>query len=225
MTVNWVGFRQANDVAAAAADTLKEHARHAIATRGSYRLLLAGGSTPLQAYRILAEQDLDWQHWSLFYGDERCLPEQHPDRNSQLVKQTGLVDKIDQHFPVPCELSPEAAARCYAEIIHANLPFDTVLLGMGEDGHTASLFPGQFKAIDESEASVIAVHDSPKPPADRVSLSGQSLLQCRQMLVLITGASKQWAVQQWQQGDSLPISVVAEAANATVYCEHKLLEH
>ena len=108
------------------------------------------------------------------------------------------------------ELGAEAAATRYAEQIAPVLPFDMVLLGMGEDGHTASLFPGQTHPGDEL---VHAVHDSPKPPPDRVSLSVATISSARTVLMLVTGAGKREALQRWRAGEVLPIATVAMASS------------
>jgi 6-phosphogluconolactonase len=126
---------------------------------------------PLAVYRRLVEPPADWARWHLFFGDERCLPAGDPERNSLAARAVWL-DRVpippDNVHPIRAELGAEPAAAHYAELIRDRLPFDLVLLGLGEDGHTASLFPGH--AIQDA-ALVMPVHDAPKPPADRVSLT------------------------------------------------------
>ena len=111
------------------------------------------------------------------------------------------------------ELGPEAAAASYAPLVEAALPFDLVLLGMGEDGHTASLFPGH--AVPEG-ALVIPVHDAPKPPADRVSLTPMALTAAREVLILVTGVGKRQALAAWRDGADLPVARVAAAGQTIV---------
>ncbi len=218
----WVEFQSADDIATAAADTLEEHARYAISQRGEFRLVLAGGGTPLACYRLLAQKDLQWDHWKLFYGDERCLPADDPERNSMIVTSSGLSQKIRQHFIIPSELGAEKGAQQYAQLIADQMPFDTVLLGMGEDGHTASLFPGQDWQTRGRGKNVIAVHNAPKPPPDRISLTAEALQNCRQMLVLVSGASKREAVRRWLSHEDLPVAQVADAPHASVFVEQSL---
>jgi 6-phosphogluconolactonase len=107
-----------------------------------------------------------------------------------------------QVHPIPAELGAEEGAAAYTETISPILPFDMVLLGMGEDGHTASLFPGHRH---DPQALVVAVHNAPKPPADRVSLTPRALNRSRALLLLITGAGKRDALQRWRRGEELPV--------------------
>ena len=201
-------------VAAEAVTRILQAANAAIAAHGSFHLVLAGGRTPEAAYRLLAGSDADWDNWHIWYGDERCLPAEDEQRNSVMAAQAWLagsaIPAARQH-PMAAELGAEAAAGRYAREIAPALPFDLVLLGMGEDGHTASLFPGQSHPADEL---VHAVHDSPKPPPDRVSLSVASISSARTVLMLVTGAGKREALQRWRNGEALPIASVAAASNA-----------
>lgn len=219
----WVEFDSAQDVAEAAADAIENHARNAIQQRGEFKLVLAGGTTPGACYEILARRSLDWRRWKLFYGDERCLPLDDPDRNHNIVMATGLTDQIKQHYIIPAELGSIKGAEQYQKSISSQLPFDTVLLGMGEDGHTASLFPGQEWQCDESSDKVIAVHGAPKLPPERISLSCLALQNCKQLLVLVTGESKRSSVQQWLEGSNLPVARVADLEQASVFIEASLM--
>lgn len=190
----------ADAVARQTCDLVAAIARQAIQDRGIFRLVMAGGTTPKRAYELLAKTEQDWDKWELYWGDERCLPVDHPERNSHLTLPAP------HRYPIPSELGAMAAAAAYAETIADKLPFDLVMLGMGEDGHTASLFPG-FKDV---AGLTVAVHGAPKPPPDRVSLTVSTLQNCRQQLVVITGAGKLEAIQRWQAGDNLPIAQVVK---------------
>ncbi len=207
-------------VADAACRLIGSAARNAIAERKKFRLVLAGGSTPLATYRRLANSDQQWKRWELYYGDERCLPAHDPRRNSQMVIETGLANRVGKHYPIPTELGAKPAATGYRELIKGRLPFDMVLLGMGEDGHAASLFRGH----DWPEKSVFAVKNAPKPPPERVTLGVKTLQDCRAMLVLVTGESKIEAVRQWRDGADLPVARVSDVDRALVLVERKCLE-
>jgi len=220
----WVRFDTAADVAAAAADTIEEHSRHAIQHRGEFKIVLAGGTTPAACYELLAQRSLQRDKWKLFYGDERCLPLSDPLRNHQMVIASGLADKVGRHFIMPAETDVDKAAAEYQGLIQDQIPFDIVLLGMGKDGHTASLFPGKPWAGAPPDQLVIPVDNAPKPPANRISLTRHALQNCLQMLVLVTGESKKPALKKWRKGGTLPIAQVADINQAVVYVEKELME-
>ena len=126
-----------------------------------------------------------------------------------------------QHYPIPAELGAEPAAAAYSDLISSVLPFDLVLLGIGEDGHTASLFPGQEYSVDEQ---VHPVHDAPKPPSDRVSLSRNTLANTRGLLILVTGDSKCNAVGAWKNGESIPVASIHPESGVDVLIDHAALK-
>lgn len=212
----WHMLANAETVAHSAVHRILVKAQEAISHRGIFKLVLAGGTTPKRIYELLSEQHQEWSKWQLFIGDERCLDVDNPERNSVMIKRAWL-DKIDpasgfpeENFhPVKAELGAEQAASDYAEVIKPYLPFDMTLLGIGEDGHTASLFPGHQHNDNELTH---AVYDSPKPPLERVTMSKQTLARSEQVMILVTGSSKKNAVQQWQQGESIPVAQI-EAIN------------
>ena len=193
----------ADAVAQQACAEVAAAAQAAIRERGVFRLVMAGGSTPQRAYALLAQTPQDWDKWELYWGDERCLPVDDAERNSQMGLPTV------KRYPIPAELGAEAAAAAYAQTIADKVPFDLVMLGMGEDGHTASLFPGD--EVGSEKGLTVAVHNAPKPPPDRVSLTVAALQHCRQQLVLVTGAGKVEALAQWRNGVALPIAQAVRA--------------
>lgn len=217
-------FQTADAVAARTADRIMACAARAIAARGSFSLVLAGGRTPLAAYTRVAGRPADWSRWHVFFGDERCLPVDHPGRNS-LAAADAFLDRVaipaQNRHPIPAELGAERAAADYAALVAGALPFDLVLLGIGEDGHTASLFPG---SPPPEHALVTAVHDAPKPPPDRVSLTPGALAACRDMLIIATGHSKRDALAAWLAGVDLPVVRVASLAPARVLADQDALE-
>ncbi|MDD2658183.1 MAG: 6-phosphogluconolactonase [Methylococcales bacterium] len=215
----WHIMETADQVALAAYDQILESAGRAIAKHRAFKLVLAGGSTPEKVYRLLAQADTDWSKWFIYYGDERCLPVDHADRNSLMATQAFL-EKVaipDAHiFTIPAELGPEQAAKKYQPVVASALPFDMVLLGMGEDGHTASLFPGHQHQEDELAH---AVYNSPKPPPKRVSISAKALGNTQQLIFLITGANKQEAVKNWRSGQGLPVAEIAPKSPIDIYID------
>lgn len=214
--IQWHVMNNAETVAHSAVHRILVKAQEAISHRGIFKLVLAGGSTPKRIYQLLSEQHQEWSKWHLFIGDERCLDTDNSARNSLMIQQTWL-DKIDlpprfltdNFHSIKAELGPEQGASDYAELIKPFLPFDMTLLGIGEDGHTASLFPGHQHNDNELTH---AVYNSPKPPSERVTMSKQTLARSEKVLILITGNGKKTAVQQWQQGEAIPIAQI-EAMN------------
>ena len=198
-------------------------ARNAIRGHGVFRIVLAGGTTPAAVYRQLAGAATDWSSWQIYFGDERCLPAGHPGRNSAMASEHWLqrvaLTAANIHV-INAESGAEAAAQAYAPVVEQARPFDLVLLGMGEDGHTASLFPGQQHTAGEL---VHAVHDAPKPPPDRVSLGRAALNAAAEVLVMVSGAGKHDAVQRWKRGEDLPVASIHGQAGVDVYID-KLAE-
>lgn len=215
-TVDWQTLADADAVASHATELILQAADVAIQEHGIFRLVLAGGRTPGNVYRQLAASQADWNNWHLYFGDERCLPADHAERNSQMADDAWLARgqvPADHIHAIPAELGASTAAHQYADCVRQVRPFDMVILGMGEDGHTASLFPGH--AFPPGEL-VHAVHYAPKPPPERVSLSADSLSDSVHVLVLVTGSGKRDAVRQWQQGTDLPIARISARQHMTV---------
>jgi len=219
-TPDWQLFADAEQLAQQATDDILKAAADAIEKRGAFHIVLAGGTTPKVIYRLLAKASSDWQHWHLYLGDERCLPVNDAERNSVMVEECLLssvaIPSEQVHF-VPSELGPHEAATQYQNTIGGVECFDMVLLGMGEDGHTASLFPGHIH--DETQL-VHPVLNAPKPPPERVSLSSACLSNNVQLLILITGQSKHPRVIDWISGKPMPVSGITSKHNAAVYCDH-----
>lgn len=227
----WRVFSDADALVARLADALCKAADQAIAAHGAFHLALAGGSTPLALYRALAARNAGDAHWHLWYGDERCLPVDHPERNSCMIETAWLAaSKIPpgNRRPIPAELGAAQATALYANELKTVTDFDVALLGMGEDGHTASLFPGHDWGAVPDSPDVLAVHDAPKPPSERVSLSAARLSRSSRVWFVITGSGKKTAIARWKAGEVLPVSSVhgkqetvawldAEALPATAY--------
>ncbi len=218
-TSRWHSLETADQVADAAYLQIIAAAEIAIADHGHFKLVLAGGSTPEKVYHLLAKANADWSRWFIYYGDERCLAIDHAERNS-LMAETAFLKKVaipsEQIFTIPAELGPELAAQHYQQVVAKALPFDMVLLGMGEDGHTASLFPGHQHNTDELTH---AVYNSPKPPPERVSISAKGLSDTQQLIFLITGKNKQDAVKSWRLGEDLPVAAIIPINPVDIYLD------
>jgi 6-phosphogluconolactonase len=191
----------------------------ALAIRGVFHIVLAGGSTPKRLYQALVGQGHDWTRWQVWYGDERCLPVGDADRNSTMAALAWLerVGFPRQNIhPMPAELGAQAAAEAYAREVKDIAQFDLVLLGLGEDGHTASLFPGHDWGEGRAAPAALAVFDAPKPPPERVSLSAWRLGTARKVLFLVQGAGKREAVAAWRQGRGIPAAAIQGANGVDV---------
>lgn len=212
-------FEDAEQLAEEAVQRILDSAAAAIAARGRFRIVLAGGATPLAVYRRLAECQAQWRDWEVYFGDERCLLSDDAERNSRAAT-LALLGRVpippSRVHPMEAELGPEIAALAYTPLVEAALPFDLVLLGMGEDGHTASLFPGHAIAED---ALVIAVREAPKPPPERVSLTPRALTAAGEVLILVTGAGKREALAAWRAGAGLPVAKVASLGRTIVFLD------
>jgi 6-phosphogluconolactonase len=214
-------------VAEAAASILAEDLAAAIEQRGSAVWVAAGGTTPAAAYDVLADRyaaSVRWGEVTIAMGDERCVPFDDPDSNwGQLAKL--LLDRLPGAAPqllVPrTELGAQDAAVDYSsrlarlDRLSAGPPrLDHVWLGLGEDGHTLSLFPGHQAELGSREL-VVSVHDSPKPPPERISLTLEALAGAAHCLVLAAGAGKREIVRRAVAEDSsLPVVAAMRAVEA-----------
>jgi 6-phosphogluconolactonase len=192
------------DVAAAAAADIAEALRD-----GARSLVLAGGTTPQRCYELLSHMDVEWGRVTILFGDERCVRPDHPDSNYRMARET-LLDRVSPAtvHRMPAELGPDEGAALYAHIVASVAPLDVVTLGVGEDGHTASLFPGH-PALKAS-ALVVGIRDSPKPPPQRVTLTLPALQRARRVIILATGAGKADAVAKAKRGE-VPSGMIAGA--------------
>ena len=193
-----------NELCAIAADYWMECYRSTLDTAPLFHVALSGGSTPKSLYQLLAtdkySDQIDWQKVHLYFGDERCVPLDHPDSNFLMAK-TALIDHVDipPQNVHPVKIVENDPARCAAEyqrqladvmVCESNaIPrFDLVLLGMGEDGHTASLFPGT-PILQQRERWVSEVYVS-HLDSWRVSLTYPIINNAHKILVLVSGANK-----------------------------------
>jgi 6-phosphogluconolactonase len=216
--IRWKHFDSIKSLRHEVCTAIEQQAAAAISARGKFSMVLAGGNTPRAIYQLLRDVKADWANWHIYHGDERCLPIDHVERNSLMAQQAWLHEvaiPASQIHDIPAELGPVAGAKAYAATLENAGTFDLVLLGLGEDGHTASLFPDQL--LDNSAAAV-AVFNSPKPPAERVTMSQQRLSDTHAVLFLVTGAGKQEAVNNWRQGVAIPASLITAQDAIDVYC-------
>lgn len=202
-------FADLEALSEAAAEHVIQSANSAIATRGTFHLTLAGGSTPRRLYELLAQPErrkaTDWSRWEIWFGDERCVPPDHADSNYRMAREALL-----EHVPIPEEQvhpmvgrsgDPESDAVAYARTMDHILTlagdtpiFDLILLGMGDDGHTASLFPGT-DILEVDDRNAVAVHVASKD-SWRISLTYPVLNRAREIIFLVAGAGKAQVIGQ-----------------------------
>lgn len=209
-------FADKQTLSAEAASLFIRSAAEAIAERGEFHVVLAGGSTPAQMYRMLAAQPdkVYWAKVHVYWGDERHVPPDHEDSNYRMAKETLL-----DHVPVSTanihrirgEVDAEDAAKEYGLLLKDKLTdkrFDLVLLGMGDDGHTLSLFP-HTAGLKETKHRVIANHVD-KLNTTRITLTPRLVNEAGQVVFLVAGENKADALAQVLQGDDDPETYPAQ---------------
>jgi 6-phosphogluconolactonase len=214
-------FPNLRQLGAAAALHVAQLAAAAIAARGGFTVVLSGGSLPKILGPALAAEPLrsqiDWPAWQVAWADERCLPQSHPDSNYFVAKEF-FFDHVpllpSQIYNPDTSLDPARTAAAYqatlARLFDGSFPqFDLIMLGLGEDGHTASLFPGH-PLLWETERWVAPIFDSPKPPPARITLTLPVLNQARQVIFITAGAGKADVLAEifGATGSTLPAKLV-----------------
>lgn len=220
------------ELAKAAAELFVELAGAAVDERGEFRVALAGGSTPREAYQRLSGADLapmvSWRNVQLFWGDERCVPPNHPDSNFRMARDSFL-DKV----PIPQlnvhriegESEPKQAARTYVDELRSFFGgrkrprFDLILLGMGADGHTASLFPNS-SAVNEKRRWAVAYRVD-QLDSWRITLTPPVLNAARQVVFLVAGKEKAERLHEVLRGERdperLPAQIVRPKEGSVVW--------
>lgn len=200
-----------------AAEQIRTMVRTVLTTQDAFAFALSGGDTPRRLYERLSEMPLPWEQIHLFWGDDRMVPYDHPESNVRLVRETLLrdVDLPDENIhPMPTSSPGDQAASTYADTLQsafADRPhtFDLSLLGMGEDGHTASLFPEHDP--DPNDAKWVRAVSAPPPHkiTDRLTCTLPVLNASQHAMVLVSGASKRETLKTVLQRDKrLPISKI-----------------
>lgn len=193
-------FDDLEDLSRGAARLFEERALKAVADRGLFRIVLSGGSTPRRTYEILASEpfreSVPWKDVHVFWGDERCVPPDHPESNARMARR-ALLDHVPvppgNVHPVSGDAGPAEAARRYESELRGHFSgqrpcFDLIFLGMGGDGHTASLFPGAPALVERQRWVVGAQGPSGGPP--RVTLTLPVLNEARFVCFLVAGGNK-----------------------------------
>jgi 6-phosphogluconolactonase len=227
-------FRDPEALSHGAAELFVQTAQDSLAARGRFSVALSGGGTPRRTYELLAQspyrEAVDWGRVQVFWGDERCVPWDDPRSNARVAYQTWL-----QHVPLPrsqmhpldCTQAPAGAARRYEvllrEFFGGGPPcLDLVFLGLGADGHTASLFPGD-PALGERERWVAAVYAA-EQNLHRLTLTAPFINLAREVVFLVAGAAKAAVVREVLQGPRDPLRLPAQLIRPETGNLHWLLD-
>lgn len=212
-------FPRVDALAHAAADVIRSAAADAVRERGRFTLALAGGSTPRAVYSLLsADRTFPWSNTEFCFGDERAVPPDHPDSNARMVRQTLLREDLappERVHRIRAELPPAEAAADYEQVLRAlfagaTLPrFDLILLGLGADGHTASLFPGSPALHERSRW--VADNWAPALGVHRVTLTLGVLNAAAAVLFLVSGRDKAAALRATLAADGDDAATPARA--------------
>ena len=199
-------------IAVVAAEKIISLADAAISQRGGFSIALSGGSTPKTLFQLLASDSyskrIDWKNWQIYFGDERCVPPVHPDSNFRMASEALLdhVPILPEHIHrMEGEIEPQEAAIEYGKLLKQNFGdggLDVILLGMGDDGHTASLFP-HTAALGETGHRCVANYVE-KLGVWRITMTAPFINRARQIIVMVSGAAKAKRIDQVLQGPSDP---------------------
>lgn len=189
------------------------------AARAGHEIVLTGGSTPGRSYERAAELEPDWNRAGVWFGDERCVPPDDENSNFRLARAT-LLDRLDaapRVHRIRGEDDPAAAARAYEDEVRGTT-FDQLLLGLGPDGHVASLFPNA-PGLDETERLVIPAESQLEPFVARITLTPPALRAARGIVFLVTGAAKAEAAARALAGPpdpAVPGSLIRAESGETI---------
>ena len=211
MTIAIEAFSSADDWSEACAERLAGALGEGISAGGKAMFAGAGGSTPSPIYRRLADADLDWSKVAVTLVDERHVPESSPDSNARLMRETLLTGRAAAARFIPLHhaaVTVDRAAALAARALQAEGPLDAVLLGMGEDGHICSMFPGSptlktllTTALEPAVFGVPPGRDGMAPPQERISLNIPYLGRARRVVLALTGAKKRAVFEAEATGD------------------------
>lgn len=228
-------YETPQETARAVAELILAKAKEKTKKSLPFNIALSGGSTPKLLFTLLANEyanSIPWHFVRLFWVDERCVPPTHPESNFGMTYDS-LLTHVPIHdsniFRMQGEDIPGKEAERYQTMLERELPlrdgfpeFDLVLLGMGDDGHTASIFPDNMSLLQSGVAVAVGVH--PASGQQRITLTGPTILKSKQVVFLITGASKASVLQQIikrePEGERYPAFYVAQkAASADFYLD------
>jgi 6-phosphogluconolactonase len=214
-------YRDAAEVARAMAEFFVGAARAAIAERGAFNVVLSGGNTPRAAYELLAGNTLgdrlSWENVFVYFGDERCVPPED-ERSNYRMAYDALLGRVpipeSNVFRIRGEIDPGTAANEYGSLLRTELAdpphFDLLLLGLGEDGHTASLFPGTPPDLDDEQGVLVKAVYAQSQAMWRITLTPKVINAAHRVLFAVEGASKARALAAVYDGPIDPVTYPAQ---------------
>jgi 6-phosphogluconolactonase len=219
---NWLIFDDEMSLSKALAQEILNIAKKSIFEKDCFSIVLTGGQSVLNLYKILSKSDSNWEKWHIYIGDERCVPMRHKDRNDQVINEIWLdnstISKNNIHF-IQAELGLIEAQKEYEKVLKKIDKFDVVLLSVGEDGHVASLFPNHSYPDNKM---VVIESNSPKSPKQRLSMSYKQLNKSNYIFKLLIGKSKQQAVHLLQKNTNLPMTKVTGECEKLYICKNAI---
>ena len=219
---NWLIFDDEMSLSKALAQEILNIAKKSISEKNCFSIVLTGGQSVLNLYKILSKSDSNWEKWHIYIGDERCVPMCHKDRNDQVINEIWLdnstISKNNIHF-IQAELGLIEAQKEYEKVLKKIDKFDVVLLSVGEDGHVASLFPNHSYPDNKM---VVIESNSPKSPKQRLSMSYKQLNKSNYIFKLLIGKSKQQVVHLLQKTTNLPITKVTGECEKLYICKNAI---
>ena len=219
---NWLIFDDEMSLSKTLAQEILNIAKKSIFEKDCFSIVLTGGQSVLNLYKILSKSDSNWEKWHIYIGDERCVPMRHKDRNDQVINEIWLdnstISKNNIHF-IQAELGLIEAQKEYEKVLKKIDKFDVVLLSVGEDGHVASLFPNHSYPDNKM---VVIEGNSPKSPKQRLSMSYKQLNKSNYIFKLLIGKSKQQVVHLLQKTTNLPITKVTGECEKLYICKNAI---
>lgn len=224
MSISEITMATQAELTLALADLVESELSAAVAKRGQASLVVSGGSTPKPLFEVLSQRLLPWSKVTITLADERWVDISSKDSNEAMIREVLIRNAAAEAIFVPLKNSAataeEGQALCQQAVANIHLPFDLVILGMGEDGHTASLFPGvSGSALDSDKPELCAAIKPPAAPHERMSLTARAILNSQKIILHIVG-DKKWQVYREASlpglPDELPVRVVLHQAQVPV---------
>lgn len=217
--MNFIKYNSKRKYISEIVDFIINTSKISINRNGVFHIVLSGGITPIPVYEKLSQIDTDWSNWHFWLADER-MPSIDTEHNCDLIMKTWLnkiqITSTNIHF-IPLNNGINYAVNYYNEEVKKIDYFDLTLLGIGEDGHSASLFSGNNIGQLEDSDDVLMVLNSPKAPKVRITLSANRLSHSKNIIFLAQGESKKSIINYIMQGGPFPCNYIRGQQESTLY--------